>query len=185
MQEHPFTRVRRTDRAQDDPWIESFLEKARYGVLATVHDGQPFLNTNLFVYDEERNAIYVHTALEGRTRANILSDPRVCFTAAEMGRILPAGTALEFSVEYASVVAFGRAQLVPHAEEARRGLQLLLDKYAPHLRPGRDYRPITSEEMDRTSVFRIDIEAWSGKRKVAGPDFPGAFPMNPPTLSSP
>ncbi len=60
-------------------------------------------------------------------------------------------------------------------EEAERGLQLLLDKYAPHLRPGRDYRPITRDELLRTSVMRIDIESWSGKKKEEEPDFPGAF----------
>ena len=53
--------------------------------------------------------------------------------------------------------------------------QLLLDKYAPHLQPDRDYRPTTDEELARTTVFRIDIEAWSGKKKEVAPDFPGAY----------
>jgi hypothetical protein len=52
---------------------------------------------------------------------------------------------------------------------------LLLDKYAPHLKPGRDYRPIVDAELARTAVYRIQIESWSGKRKQATPDFPGAF----------
>ena len=52
---------------------------------------------------------------------------------------------------------------------------MLLDKYAPHLRPDRDYRAITPEELKRTSVFRIDIEEWSGKLKIVEDDFPGAF----------
>ena len=43
----------------------------------------------------------------------------MCFSAAEMGRLLPADTALEFSVEYASVIAFGKARLVTGEEEAR------------------------------------------------------------------
>jgi nitroimidazol reductase NimA-like FMN-containing flavoprotein (pyridoxamine 5'-phosphate oxidase superfamily) len=59
--------------------------------------------------------------------------------------------------------------------EAAEGLQFILDKYAPHLRPGEHYRATTAEELARTSVFRIDIEEWSGKRKVAPDDFPGAF----------
>jgi hypothetical protein len=64
---------------------------------------------------------------------------------------------------------------VSDVEEAELGLQLLLDKYAPHLKPGRDYRSITEGELKRTSVFRLDIESWSGKRKYADPDFPGAY----------
>ena len=92
-----------------------------------------------------------------------------------MGRLLPADEALEFSVEYGGVVVFGTASIVSDPGEAEHGLQLLLDKYAPHLRPGRDYRPITAGELKRTSVFRLDIESWSGKRKVEAADFPGAY----------
>jgi uncharacterized protein len=29
---------------------------------------------------------------------------------------------------------------------------------------GREYRPITYQELKRTSVYRIQIESWSGKR---------------------
>jgi hypothetical protein len=168
--------VRRTDRAvEDGDWIRDFLRRAPVGTLATVHDGQPFINTNLFVYDEAANAIYMHTARVGRTRANVEADERVCFAVSEMGRLLPADEALEFSVEYAGVVVFGCARVVEEDDEARRALQLLLDKYAPHLKPGRDYRPIIDAELARTAVYRIRIDNWSGKRKQAAPDFPGAF----------
>lgn len=167
--------MRRQDRAQGDGWIRDFVERAPIGTIATASDGQPFLNTNLFVYDRDRHAIYLHTARTGRLRQNLERNDRVCFTTSEMGRLLPADTALEFSVEYAGVVAFGRGRVIEDVEEQRHALELLLQKYAPHLRAGRDYRPITDDELARTAVFRIQIEAWSGKRKSAEADFPGAF----------
>ena len=172
----PPNQVRRSDRAvEDEGWMRAFLHRAAVGTLATVHDGQPFINANLFVYDEAAHVIYVHTARVGRTQANIEGDEKVCFSVHEMGRLLPADEALEFSVEYAGVVVFGRASIVEDAGEARYGLQLLLDKYAPHLKPGRDYRPIVDEELARTAVFRIQIESWSGKKKQVEADFPGAY----------
>ena len=174
--DRPATRMRREDRAvKNDDWMRAFLRSCPVGYLATVHEGRPFINSNLFVYDEAAHVIYMHTARVGRTRANVERDDRVCFSASEMGRMLPADTALEFSVEYAGVVAFGRACVVEDPEEKRRGLQLLLDKYAPHLEAGRDYRASTPEELDRTSVYRIDIEDWSGKKKEEDAGFPGAF----------
>jgi uncharacterized protein len=72
-------------------------------------------------------------------------------------------------------VVFGQAALVEDEAEAYYGLQLLLDKYFPHLHPGEDYQAIQPAELARTSVFRIRIEAWSGKQKQAPADFPGAF----------
>jgi len=155
------------------------LHRAAVGTLATVSDGQPFINSNLFVYDEGEGVIYMHTARVGRTRANIDGDERVCFSCFEMGRLLPAKEALEFSVEYAGVTVFGRGEVVADKAEAKAALQLLLDKYAPHLHPGGDYRPTTDQELARTAVYRITIDSWSGKRKEVAEDFPGAFRYSP------
>ena len=170
--------VRRRDRGKDDAWVRDFMLRAPYGFLATVGDeGQPFLNSNLFVYDADRHCIYLHTHRTGRTRQNVRGDEKVAFSAASMGRLLPAPEALEFSVEYAGVVAFGTGRVVHDPEEAKEALQALLDKYAPHLVPDRDYRSTTDEELARTAVYRIDVEAWSGKQKEVQADFPGAFDL--------
>ncbi len=172
----PRTHARRSDRAvSDDAWIKALLARAPIGILATIHDGQPFLNSNLFVYNEAEHAIYMHTARLGRTRANIDSAEKVCFTVYEMGRLLPAKTALEFSVEYASVVIFGSATRINDQTQATNALHLLLDKYAPHLQRGKDYQGVVPEELKRTSVYRITIEEWSGKKKEVAEDFPGAY----------
>ena len=172
----PRTKLRRSDReVSDQAWIKAFLQRTPIGTLATIHDGQPFLNSNIFVYDETEHAIYLHTARMGRTRANIEIYDRVCFSVYEMGRLLPADTALEFSVEYASVIVFGTVTRVSDMKQATDALHLLLRKYAPHLQAGLDYRPVTPEELARTSVYRISIEEWSGKKKEVTEDFPGAY----------
>lgn len=176
--------VRRADRAIDDEdWIRETLDAIPFGTLATADGGRPFLNANLFVYDRERHAIYLHTARVGRTAANIDGSPegaQVCFGVFRMGRLLPAPEALEFSVEYDGVTVFGTATRVRDQAEAGRALQLILDRYAPHLSPGRDYRPVTDEELLRTAVWRVDIDSWAGKRKSVAADFPGAFTFEPP-----
>ena len=172
----PKHQVRRRDRAvEDDAWIRAMLHRVPIGALATLHDGQPFINSNIFVYDEEKHAIYMHTARVGRTQANVEREQAACFSISEMGRLLPAENALNFSVEFAGVTVFGVATIIREAEEAGYALQRMLDKYAPHLKPGRDYRPVVDEELKRTTVYRIDIETWSGKKKQVEPDFPGAY----------
>ncbi|MCA9927470.1 MAG: pyridoxamine 5'-phosphate oxidase family protein [Anaerolineales bacterium] len=172
----PFSHIRRSDReVTEEQWIRTFLHRAAFGHLATVYEGQPFINSNLFVFDEAKHAIYFHTAHVGRTTANVAEHERVCFSISTMGRLLPADVALEFSVEYSGVVVFGTAVILTDPQEKEHGLQLLLNKYAPHLHPGRNYRPITAEELKRTGVYRINIEQWSGKKKEVDADFPGAY----------
>lgn len=163
----PRTRIRRSDRAIEDAAdIKRMLHRTRVGFIATSLEGQPYLNPNLFWYDEDQHRIYFHTALTGRTRSNIEANPNVCFAVAAMGDLLPAETALEFSTEYASVIIFGHASVVSNEQQAKHGLNGLLTKYFPDLKPDQDYRGITSDELDRTSVFAIDIESWSGKEKA-------------------
>ena len=161
------TAIRRADRAiTDDAEIARLLRQADICRIATsVHD-QPFISANTFWYDGER--LFFHTARTGRTLSNVQQNPRVCIEVDWRGRWLPAETAMEFSVEYTGVVVFGRAYLLNDAAEKERALQGLLDKYFPNLKPGVDYRPIAPEELEQTAVFAVDIEAWSGKRKVAG-----------------
>jgi nitroimidazol reductase NimA-like FMN-containing flavoprotein (pyridoxamine 5'-phosphate oxidase superfamily) len=172
----PLNQIRRQDRAvEDDAWIMAMLRRAPYGAVATALDGQPFVKPTLFVFDEAAHAIYTHGAREGRTATNLVANPRVCFTVSEMGRVLPGERAKGFALEYAGVVVFGSVSIVGDEEEARHGLQLLLDKYAPHLHLGEDYQPMTSEEVSMTNVYRIDIDQWSGKKREADADFPGAF----------
>ncbi len=171
----PPTQLRRIDRAvSDEAWIIDLLHRAPVAVLATVFDGQPFLNSNLFVYDDAAHVIYMHTARTGRTRNNVSEEERVCLSVFEMGRLLPDKIALEFSVEYKGVNIFGRAAIID-GEESERALQQLCDKYFTHLKPGIDYRPANRLELKRTAVYRITIDTWSGKQKQVADDFPGAF----------
>jgi nitroimidazol reductase NimA-like FMN-containing flavoprotein (pyridoxamine 5'-phosphate oxidase superfamily) len=176
----PINQPLRKDRAKDDVWVKDFLQRVPFGMLATEYEGQPFIKPTLFVYDESENSIYIHGALVGRMRTNLETNSRISFCIAEMGRLLPADTAMEVGVEYASVVVFGKAEVLTDADQARHGLQLLLDRYFPHLKPGIDYREILPQELDITSVYRIRIDSWSGKEDRARQDFPGAFSYQAP-----
>ena len=148
---------------RDDAWIRAFLHEAKVAHIASVHDGQPFLNPTTFWFDEASHRIIFHSNLAGRVRSNIEANPRVCFEASELGKLLPSNVALEFSLQYRSVIVFGNAQLIMEAEEARRALYGLIHKYFPEMSPGKEFRPITDKELKRTSVYAIQIEAWSGK----------------------
>jgi hypothetical protein len=163
----PANAQRRQEHVMDDAWIRAFLDRAKIGHIATRWDDQPFINPTSFWYDTERHQIIFHSNIAGRVRANSERHPLVCFEASEFGRWLPSNVALEFSVQYESLVAFGTVRLVEAFEEKRRVLYGLIGKYFPQMRAGHEYRPITDKELKRTSVYAIAIESWSGKRNWA------------------
>jgi nitroimidazol reductase NimA-like FMN-containing flavoprotein (pyridoxamine 5'-phosphate oxidase superfamily) len=148
---------------RDEEWIRAFLRQANVGHIASARDGQPFINPTTFWFDEANHQIIFHSNIAGRVRANLESNPMVCFEASEMGKLLPANVALEFSLQFRSVIVFGRARLISDAQEARRVLYGLIHKYFPALTAGQEFRAITDKELKRTSVYAIAIEEWSGK----------------------
>jgi nitroimidazol reductase NimA-like FMN-containing flavoprotein (pyridoxamine 5'-phosphate oxidase superfamily) len=97
-------------------------------------------------------------------RANSESHDRVCFETSNTGKLLPSNVALEFSIQYESVIVFGRIRLLDDPEAKERALYGLVAKYFPGMSPGKHYRPISAQELKRTAVFAIAVNRWSGKR---------------------
>lgn len=159
----PTSGQRLPEYKRGDQWIRLFLHRADIGHIATLWDDQPFITPSTFWYDEENHQIIFHSNIVGRVRLNIEHHPKVCFEASIHGRFLPSNVALEFSLQYASVIVFGSACLLEDTEDKRVALYGLLSKYFPEMAPGKEYRPITDQELARTSVYAIQIESWSGK----------------------
>jgi nitroimidazol reductase NimA-like FMN-containing flavoprotein (pyridoxamine 5'-phosphate oxidase superfamily) len=154
---------RRPHLTKDDAWIRAFLKEAKVGHVATSVDDQAYLNPTTFWYDEENHQIVFHSNVAGRVRSNIETNPKVSMEASELGRLLPSNVALEFSLQYRSVVVFGSARIITDPDEAKKLLYGLLSKYFPDMTAGKEYREITEKELRATSVYAINIDAWSGK----------------------
>lgn len=159
----PIAFQRRPHLTKDDAWIRVFLKEAKVGHIATSLDNQPYLNPTSFWYDEENHQIIFHSNIVGRVRSNIETNPKVSMEASELGKLLPSNVALEFSLQYRSVIVFGTARIVTDPDEARRLLYGLIGKYFPAMTAGKEYREITDKELRATSIYAIKIEAWSGK----------------------
>ena len=161
----------------DEEWIESFLARRPKGVLGLVDDGSPYVVTQLYVYDPDVKAILVHGANSGRTRDIVSAEggAEACFTVSEMGRLIPAEKPVDFTVEYASVDAFGRISPVEDRADKRRALEGFMEKFAPQLAAGEDYAEMRPDSIDRTSVYRLDVAGWSAKRGEKDPDHSGAY----------
>lgn len=172
----PRSESRRPDYAiEDQSWIKDLLTHGAFGTLGTVHEGQPFLTPLLFLYIEADHALYFHTAQVGRTRSNAELHPNAALNVSEFGRMLPHQDAVDFNVEYNSVTVFGTLSIIEEMETKDTILQALLDKYAPHLKPGEDYNHIQPDESKRTAVYKLAIEDWSAKRQHEPDDYPGAY----------
>lgn len=172
--------IRYQGKAIDDPaWIPEFLADRETGVLGLVDEDTPHLVTQLFVYDSAVSSIFLHGARAGRAHDLVESgeQTRASFTTSEKGRYVPADEPVNFTVEYSSVVAYGSIDLLTGREEKRRVLEQFMEKFAPQLTAGEDYEQMSEESIDRTAVYRLDVESWSGKKGWKDPDHPDAYDL--------
>ena len=160
----PINQSRRPKLDMDDEWNAKFLNKIRVGHISTRDGNQPFINPTSFWYSKEDHEVYFHSNAVGRMRFNAENNPETCFECYRSGRLLPSNLALEVSFQYECVIAFGRIRVIKDIDEKRDVLNELLQKYFGEMRSGEDYRPVTDNELKRTSVYGIKIESWSGIR---------------------
>ena len=160
----PINQSRRPKLDMDDEWNAKFLNKIKVGHISTRDGNQPFINPTSFWYSKEDHEIYFHSNAVGRMRFNAENNPETCFECYRSGRLLPSNLALEVSFQYECVIAFGRIRVIEDIDEKRVVLNELLQKFFGEMRSGEDYRPITNNELKRTSVYGIKIKSWSGIR---------------------
>ena len=160
----PINQSRRPKLDMDDEWNAKFLNKIKVEHISTRDGNQPFINPTSFWYSKEDHEVYFHSNAVGRMRFNAENNPETCFECYRSGRLLPSNLALEVSFQYECVIAFGRIRVIEDIDEKRDVLNELLQKYFGEMRSGEDYRPITDNELKRTSVYGIKIESWSGIR---------------------
>lgn len=160
------TDIRRKDRlVQDEDWIKDMLRFEPYCTVATAVNNQPFIRPSAFYYSEVDNAIYIHGAQRGRGFDNLKVNNNVCLCVYVTGKMRGHVRAFDFFLEQAGVIVFGQAFVVEDNQKKQEVMQALFEKHVPQLIPFEDYEPASQSEIDQTTVYRIDIEAWSGKMK--------------------
>jgi len=159
----PINQSRIDNLIMDDKQIVDLLDKTRVGHIATRDKNQPFIIPTTYWYSKEKHEIYFHSNAFGRIRYNANHYPEVCFECFESGRLLPSNIPLEKSIQYRSIMIFGSLIVIDPLDQKREILTGLLDKYFGQMKSGKDYRPITDNELKQTSVYKIKIDHWSGK----------------------
>ncbi|RJF71257.1 pyridoxamine 5'-phosphate oxidase family protein [Deinococcus cavernae] len=182
---------RRPHNRRDDGWISELLRRGRIGRVATLwqgEDGQafPFITPLAYVYRPHHGDIVYHTNIVGRLRANTDQGQPATFETSEIGGLLPSNSPLELSVQYRSVIVFGRARVLTDPDEKRGALTELSERVFPGLRVGQETRPISDADLARTSVYSLHIERWSGKENWPDEaDQEGDWPALPAHLLHP
>jgi len=153
-----FRKMRRHAQLLPEEETALIMKNASSGVLAVSgDDGYPYAVPLSYVYDGE--CIYFHCAVTGHKIDAIRQNPRVSFCVIAKDDILPE----KFTTQFASVIVFGKAEILTGKEEKIAALRMLAEKYSPGV-GGADQE--ISGSLDHTCVVRITVEHMTGKEAI-------------------
>ena len=140
------------------------------GIVAHVAfavDGQPYVIP--MTYQHEADAperLHLHGAHHSRLMAHLASGAPVCVSVTVVDGLVYSRTALNHSVNYRSVVGFGRASArQPAMVEQGRILDAMIGRYFPGRTPGVDYETAPDVHLKATAFVTLEVEAWSAKAR--------------------
>lgn len=152
----------------------SFLADGLVAHVAFVDDGQPFVIPMTYhARPSEPHRLYLHGGHHSRLLRHLASGASVCVAVTLVDGVVYSRTAMNHSVNYRSVVCFGRAAAVqPSADEQRAVMHEMIERYTPGRLAGVDFEPVPDVHLRATAFVALDVEATSAKARRGGPKGP-------------
>ncbi len=149
----------------DKRTVFQIIDEALICHVAFVLGDQPFVIPTLHARQEE--SILLHGASSSRLMRHVEAGRELSLAFTLVDGLVLARSAFSHSVNYRSVVLFGRGTKIISADEKSTALE----RFTERVMPGRwaDARPPTAVELKATSVVTIPIELASAKIRQGPP----------------
>lgn len=161
-------RVRRGARKGRYDWatIESILDGALVAHISFVADAEPCCIPMLCARVGRK--LYIHGSRGSRAVRHLARGAPACVTATLVDGLVLARSAFEHTMNYRSVVAFGRFRPIEGDPERRAALEAFTEQ----LLPGRwsEIRPPHPKELKATAVLGLLLDEVSAKVRTGPPD---------------
>jgi uncharacterized protein len=145
--------------------VNAILDEGFICHVGFVVDGQPFVIPT--GYARVNDKLYIHGSQASRMLRTLVNGVDVCLTVTLVDGLVLARSAFHHSMNYRSVVVFGKAELVANREEKLAALFALSE----HFVRGRwnDVREPTEQELVATSVLALPLAEASAKIRTGPP----------------
>jgi uncharacterized protein len=163
----PRTTLRRLPKrgSHEREVIDRILDEGFICHVGFIAEGQPFVIPTGYARLEDR--LIIHGSQASRMLRAAGQGIDICVTVTLIDGLVLARSAFHHSMNYRSVMIFGRAEIVDDREEKLRALLALSE----HMIPGRwnDVREPSEEELKQTTVLSLPIEEGSAKIRTGPP----------------
>jgi nitroimidazol reductase NimA-like FMN-containing flavoprotein (pyridoxamine 5'-phosphate oxidase superfamily) len=161
------TRVRRKpDRGRyDRDTIYRIVDEALFGHVGVVAGGLPYVTP--MVIARRGDELLLHGSARGRLIRLLATECEVCVAVTHVDGLIIARSLFDSSLNYRSVVVFGKARPMTAPADKLGALQTIVE----HVLPGRwgEARPPSERELRATAVLSVPLTEASAKVRSGPP----------------
>jgi len=140
--------------------IDQIIHNSLICHLSCSLNDQPYVVPLSFGYDG--NAVYFHTAREGKKNDILSVNPHVCLGFEHEIQILPdPDLACRWTFHYQSVIATGIAKAVTHPKDRLYAIKQIMLHFSDE-----DWE-ISEKELSRTTIWQVILTEITGKNSQA------------------
>jgi nitroimidazol reductase NimA-like FMN-containing flavoprotein (pyridoxamine 5'-phosphate oxidase superfamily) len=145
--------------------IDAILDEALFCHVAWVAEGRPRVIPTIHVRDGD--TLYIHGSQASRTLRALRDGSPVCIVVTLLDGLVLARSVFNHSMNYRSVVVYGRAREVTDADEKWNAQRALVE----HVVPGRseEARMPNEKELKQTAILAVSLEEASAKVRTGPP----------------
>lgn len=149
----------------DRELIYGILDEAFICHVGFVVDAQPFVIPT--AYAQVNDCLLIHGSSASRMLRALAGEMEVCVTVTLLDSLVLARSAFHHSMNYRSVVVFGKASVVRDEREKLDALH----PFTEHIIRGRwaDVRPPNENELKATMVLSLPLQEASAKIRAGNP----------------
>ena len=151
--------------SQERELIYSILDEALIAHVGFMTNNQPFVIP--MAYGRKGDRLYLHGSSVSRLLKTLEQGVDVCLTVTLLDALVVARSLFHHSMNYRSVVLFGKAKLVEKQSEKMTALKAFTDQMI--LRRWQEARIPNSSELKATTVLSFPIEEGSAKVRTGPP----------------
>jgi nitroimidazol reductase NimA-like FMN-containing flavoprotein (pyridoxamine 5'-phosphate oxidase superfamily) len=149
----------------DRETVNAILDEGFICHVGFVVDNQPFVIPTGYARVDDK--LYIHGSQASRMLRTLAQGIDVCITVTLLDGLVLARSAFHHSMNYRSVLVFGKAQLVSDREEKNKALFALSEQIIKER--WNDVREPTEEELVQTTVLVLPLEEASAKIRTGPP----------------
>lgn len=149
--------MRRSEKEISDPKIiHDLLRSANIVRIAMIDGDEPYMVPLNYGYKD--NALYIHSAKEGRKIDILKKNPRVCFEIEGKTELKTGPKACDWTLKFESLIGYGTVEILENSDEKIAGLDILMGQFNG---PQKEYH---AKHVDAIYILKLTIESISGKQ---------------------